>query len=256
MGFWLVVIASIVLLFLWGLLSPRGQWNVLSAWSRRNPRAEEPSSFVFGIRRLISALGVLFFAGVGLAGVNDYLASIPPEPPEFTALQQMWGVAPVPLVVDRVIGANSVVPRGLVERPVSAYQVVDNAEGTPRYLHLLEHFTVPGDDLDASGMVGPPPGRRFSALDSAELVVNVRAWNECIPRYVVLTESETAVQVAVYYGLPNRADGEIPRHADCTRPPFVQKSALLPLNLSEPLGERELQSLDGTPIREVAPIEE
>lgn len=246
MGFWDVVIASVVLVFLWGLISPRSQWKVLAAWSYRNPQADEPSSFAFAVQRVICGLGVLFFGAVGTVGVVRYIAELPPPQPPLTALQQMWGLAPKPQVVDRVVGLQDVVPAGLVEAPVGGYQLVDNQEHHPRYLHLLQRFE-PGD-IDRSGIVGVEPGDDFPALDSAELVVNVRTWGDCIPRDAVVIETETAVQIAVYVGMPNRQDDLPIDHLACDRPAFVQNSLLIPIDLGAPVEGREVQSLDGTPI--------
>ena len=254
MEFWLVVVASIVLVFVWGLIAPRSQWKTLAAWSYRDPRKDEPSGLAFGIQRTLSGAGVLFFGFVGFAGLGEHLASLPPEPVALTSLQQMWGAAPAPQVVNRIVQGAFAPPTGLVERPIEGYQVVNNEENEPRYLHLLNKF-APQQNLAGSGMIGTEPGRGFTALDSAELVVNVRAWVGCIPRQAVVIETDTTVKLAVYYGLPNAADGTAADPAECNRPPFVQKSALLPIDLAEPLGARELQTLDGVPIREVLPIE-
>ena len=252
MGFWAVVIASVVLVFLWGLVSPRSQWKVLAAWSYRNPQADEPSSLAFGVQRVISGIGVLFFAAVGATGIGQYIASLPPPPPPLTALQQMWGAAPVPQVVNRVVSAQDVVPTGLVEAPVTGYQVVQNENHRPRYLHLLPEFDT--GDLDRSGILGVKPAEDFPALSSAELVVNVRIWVDCIPRKAVVIETEAAVQIGIYIGLPDRADAIPLDHLSCDRPPFVQKSLLIPINLTAELGDRDVQGLDGTPIRQVEEV--
>lgn len=253
MGFWAVVIASVVLVFLWGLISPRSQWKVLAAWSYRNPQADEPSSFVFGVQRVLSGIGVLFFLAVGATGIGQYLASLPPPPPTLSALQQMWGVAPTPQVVNRVVGAGSTDAGGLVEVPVTGFQRVNSEEYRPRYLHTLERFE-PGGDIEKSGILGVQPGKNFPALDSAELVVNVRVFAGCIPRNATVIETDTAVQIGVYVGQPNRMDDVPLNHPSCDRAPLVQHSLLLAVNLSAELGDRQVQSLDGTPIAEVEEV--
>ena len=247
-----MVIASVVLVFLWGLISPRSQWKVLAAWSYRNPQADEPSSLAFGVQRVLSGLGVAFFAVVGAAGFGQYLATLPPTPPALTALQRMWGVAPEPQVVNRVVGPEQTLPTGLVEVPVTGYQVVENKDHRPRYLHLLQRFDT--GDLDRSGIVGVKPGKDFPALDSAELVVNVRTWVDCIPRHAVVIETDTAVQVGIYVGLPSRADAIPLDHLRCDRPALVQNSLIIPIDLGAELGDRDVQALDGTPITEVPEI--
>jgi hypothetical protein len=251
-GFWSVVIASVVLLFLWGLFSPRSQWKVLAAWSYRNPQADEPSSFAFGLHRVISGLGVIFFGAIGAAGIVQYISELPPARPPLTAVQQMWGNAPTPQIVNRVVGDQSVVPTGLVDAPVTGYQLVDNENHRPRYLHLLQRFE-PGDVL-RSGIVGIQPAEDFPALDSAELVVNVRTWGECIPRSAVVIETDTAVQIGFYVGMPDRVDGLPVNHLACDRPAFVQNSLLVPINLTAPVEGRQVQALDGTPIRLVEEV--
>lgn len=253
MGFWAVVIASVVLVFLWGLISPRSQWKVLAAWTYRQPEADEPSAFAFGVQRVISGIGVVFFGAVGAAGVSQYLETLPPPAPPLTVLQQMWGAAPVPQVVNRVVVPEAAPPSGLVEVPVTGYQLVDNSDHRPRYLYLLRSFN-PGGDIDKSGIVGLRPPDDFPALDSAELVVNVRMWADCLPREVVMIETDKAVQIAVYVGMPNRMDDIPVDHLSCDRPPFVQNSLLIPINLTAELEGRQVQTLDGTPIEMVPEI--
>lgn len=249
-----MVIASVVLLFLWGLCSPRSQWKVLAAWSYRKPQADEPSSFAFGVHRVISGLGVIFFGAVGAAGLMQYLAELPPAPQPLTTVQQMWGTSPEPQVLNRVVNPQDAVPTGLVGVPVEGYQLVDNETHRPRYLHLLQRFE-PGD-VDRSGMVGVAPADNFPALDSAELVVNVRIWGECIPRAAVVIETETAVQIGFYVGMPDRQDDLPVDHLSCDRPAFVQNSLLVPVNLNAPVEDRQLQTLEGDPIRLVEDIRE
>jgi hypothetical protein len=245
-GFWSVVIGSVVLLFLWGLISPRSQWKVLAAWSYRKPQADEPSAFAFAMHRVISGLGVVFFGAIGATGLVQYISELPPAPPALSALQQMWGASPEPQVVNRVVNPQETVPTGLVEISVDGYQLVENASHNPRYLHLLERFEPA--DLSRSGIVGVAPAENFPALDSAELVVNVRTWGDCIPRQAVVIETETAIQIAFYAGMPNRQDDVPLDHLSCDRPAFVQNSLLVPINLSAPVEGRQVQTLDGSAI--------
>jgi hypothetical protein len=249
-GFWVVVVTSIAALFFWGLFWPRSQWAVLVSWSRRDQHSTEPSAAAFGVQRMISALGMLFFGAVGAINLTQYIEDQPAALPPPTAVQQMWGRSPDPQVVDRIVQPLTAPPEGLVVHKVLGYQVVDNETHTPRYLHTLRHYVLTSGFGDA-GLIGVPPDPEFAALDSAEMVVNVQSSPDCIPRQAVVVESETAVQVAVYFGLPDRSDGSAPDHAACTRPSFVRSSLLLPLNLQEPLGERSVQSLDGAAVRQV-----
>lgn len=246
MGFWAVVIGSVVLVFLWGLFSPRSQWKVLAAWSYRKPQADEPRAFTFAVHRVISGLGVLFFGAIGVTGLLQYISELPPKPAPLSALQQMWGAAPEPQVVNRVVNPQAVVPTGLVEISVDGYQLVDNESHTPRYLHLLQKFEP--SDLARSGIVGVAPAANFPALDSAELVVNVRTSGDCIPRRAVVIETETEIQIGFYAGMPNREDDIAPDHLSCDRPAFVQNSLLVPINLNAPVEGRKVQTLDGDAI--------
>lgn len=247
-----MVIASVVLVFLWGLFSPRSQWKVLAAWSYRKPQADEPSSLAFAVHRVISGIGVAFFGVVGATGIVQYISELPPPAPPLTALQQMWGVAPEPQIVNRVVSPREAVPTGLVEAQLNGYQVVDNAAHRPRYLHLLERFE-PGD-VDRIGMVGAEPADSFPALDSAELVVGVHTWGDCIPREAVVIETDTTVQVGFYVGMPDREDDIPVDHLSCDHPAFVQNSLLVPINLSAPVEERQVQNLEGEPIQVVPEI--
>lgn len=251
------MIASIVLVFLWGLFSPRSQWRVLASWSYRNPQADEPSAFAFGVQRALSGMGVVFFGAMGMVSLNAYIASIPPTPPALSALQQMWGVAPAPQVINRIVSPGTAVPADLVEQRISGYQVVDNADHRPRYLYMLKTFAAPQapvPDTATMGLIGAPPAKNFPALDSAELVVNVKVWAGCIPRRATVIETETAVQIAVYVGLPDRMDDLRLDHQECDRPPFVQSSLLIPINLAAPLDGRQVQDLNGKPLREVREV--
>lgn len=239
-------------MFLWGLVSPRSQWKVLAAWSYRKPQADEPSAFAFAVHRVISGLGIVFFGAVGANGLAQYIAELPPPPAPQSAVQQMWGTAPEPQVVNRVVSPQDAVPTGLVEITVDGYQLVENESHSPRYLHLLPRFEPA--DLVRSGIVGVAPAKNFPALDSAELVVNVRTWGNCIPRQAVVIETETEIQIGFYAGVPNRQDDVPLDHLSCDRPAFVQNSLLIPINLGAPVEGRKVQTFDGKPITLVEEI--
>ncbi len=62
---WLWVILAIVgVLMLWGAISPRGQWNALSAWAYRNAEANEPSDASYAVTRVVSIVGLLVLLGL------------------------------------------------------------------------------------------------------------------------------------------------------------------------------------------------
>lgn len=160
----------------------------------------------------------------------------------------MWG-SPPPLLVDRVVDAATDVPEGLVDEPLLGFQGFD--DGTPEYVRMLPTFSLLGDSR-APGYIGSQAGSDVSASGAASLVVNVRGPLLCIPRQVVVIESETAVQIAVYYGLPDSASGNPPDHvAGCPLEGVVTSSVLIPIELAAPIGDRVVQNLAGDPVPEV-----
>lgn len=257
-----VVAATLGLFFLWGLLAPRSQWRVLSAWSVSNAYAHEPGGASYGWRRLVSGIGVL---GVGLVAVlgaaPSLLASIPQEERPVSAVEKMWG-APDPQMVDRSIGGSTTVPTGLVEVPVLGYQDLDAVEDLPTYILGLKTFTLLGDD-SPRGYIGSAPAEGFSGVGPADLVVNVRGSVLCIPREAVVIETDTTVQIAIYYGLPDpkpSADPAVvppePDHvAGCPLDDSVSGSVLIPITLKNYLADRTVETLDGTEIRQVKVVE-
>lgn len=252
MSFLVFAAALLGALFLWGLFWPRSQWHVLASWIRRNPDASEPGAIAYAFHRILCGLGVGTYATVAIvAGVN-YVESLPaPEPPQ-TALQQMWGPAPRPIVVDRVITSAAAPDPRLGTLSLLGYQRVDNVAHTPRYLAFLESYQPPGDP---ETFIGKAPSARFSALDSAELVVNVRVKAQCAPVEAIVVETAEVVQVSVAAAVVAPVGTSPADPGFCAGGSTVGPSLLIPLNLAEPVGEREVQLLDGTPLREVEAIE-
>ncbi|MCW4386448.1 hypothetical protein OH146_11760 [Salinibacterium sp. SYSU T00001] len=253
MSFVVFAVALLAVVFVWGLFWPRSQWQVLAAWLRRNPDASEPSATAYAFHRILSGLGVATFLTVGVALAITYINSLPaPEPPK-TALQQMWGAAPRPVVVDRVVRSVGEADPSFAEQAILGYQLVDNVAHTPRYLVYLDNYNPPGSD---SPLIGAPPSEGFAALDSAELVVNVRVKAQCTPLQAVVVESEEAVQVAIYSAISSPVGAPaVANHEFCEGGSTVGPSLLIPLDLAQPVGEREVQLLDGTAVREVEVIE-
>lgn len=250
----LVVIASgLAILTVWGFISPRGQWRVLASWSRREPYANEPSAGLVAVQRFVAGAGILAMVLAGCSIYGNYLASQSKPPPPPGPVERMWG-SPAPEVINRVFDALSAVPAGLVAQPVLRYQRVDGAFRTPGYLFTLDHYWVKDADKGI-GYLGHAPNPGFAALDSADLVVELRGDSNCIPQQVLVQESEDVVRVAVYYGQPNPSDGSNAAHLDeCVITPPVSGSAsvLVPVDLQAPLGKRAVESLDGSKkIREV-----
>jgi hypothetical protein len=76
----------------------------------------------------------------------------------------------------------------------------------------------------------------------------------CFPHQVVVREEDDVVRIGVYYGQANPSDGTNLIHVrDCDPTPKGRAgvSALVPVKLSDALGSREVQWLDGTPVKRV-----
>lgn len=252
-----VVAVSLGIYFLWGLFAPRSQWRALSAWSVSDPHAHEPGGASYGWRRLLSAVGVLGLAAVGAISVTPgVLAALPQEAPLVSPVEVMWG-KPLPQLVDRSVYGSTTVPGGLVEVPVLGYQDLDELDELPTYLLDMRHFSLLGD-TSPSGLIGAYPGDGYSGVGPADFLVNVRGSVLCIPRSAVVIESETTVQVAIYYGLPDAepaADGTpapAPDHiAGCPADDPVTGSVLIPITLAAELGDRTVQTLTGDEVPKV-----
>ena len=102
-----------------------------------------------------------------------------------------------------------------------------------------------------AGFIGVKPIPGTVALDTADLVVQVRGDDRCIPQQMVVVGVEGGVQVGAFFGQANPPDGSNAENvANCDpNPPIARsRSYLIPIDLVTPLDGRELQSLDGTPI--------
>ena len=164
----------------------------------------------------------------------------------------MWGV-PAPVVVNRVVIPLNEAPVGLVDQPVLAYQAVDGTRRQPSYLFSL-HELKQQNAVDTNGLVGVPPPAGLVALDTADMVVQVNGDRRCFPQQVVVREEDDVVRVGVFYGQANPSDGSNVLHVrDCDPTPEgrARVSVLVPLQLSDALGTREVQWLDGTPVKRV-----
>jgi hypothetical protein len=250
-----VIAVATTLLLLWGALAPRGNWSSLMAWSTADPRAAEPGSTSYFVRRLLFVFGLLGLAGLGTAVVVTWMLNPPLHAKPPTPVQQMWGEAP-PVVVDRVITPVAEPPAGYTEVPVLGYQVVDDEEGPGDYVHRLELFELLGGKQEMPGLIGQDPGDGYSAMDTAELILNVRGPLLCIPRAAIVRETPDAITVAVYYGLPDQPPEVVVDNAvSCPADATVTASVLLPIELVNPVGDRTVVMLDGEEIPEVELIE-
>jgi hypothetical protein len=172
----------------------------------------------------------------------------------------MWG-APAPHYVERVFQTYSEPVAGLAPMPLLAYQAFEEGIDKPDYFLRLDRFSLLGED-DIPGYIGVPPDQGFSAIGFADLVVQARGPLLCIPREALVIETEESVTIAVYYGLPdppaaidedgNEVAAPQPDHvAGCPVDDPVTASVLIPVNLTAPLGERTVLTLDGEKLREV-----
>ncbi len=244
-----ILAASLGLVFLWGLLAPRGQWRSLVAWSVSDPHRHEPGGAAYGLRRLVSGVGLVGLAVVvGVSAVSAF-ERIPRDSPTRTPIQLMWG-SPAPSVVNRIVTPDSTPPSALPEIPISGYQAFEEGK-IPLYLSGLRPFERLGD-ASPGGYIGTDPPVGNGALDFADVVLNVRGPILCIPRALVMEKTDTEVRVGVYYGLPSGDDGSEPDSLSaCRADDPVTGSVLIPLDLGEPLGDRSLLSLDGQPLSEI-----
>lgn len=246
-----VIAATLGIVFLWGIFAPRSQWRALAGWSTSDPHRSEPDGAAYTVRRLLSGLGVLALVTVVLVSAAPVLLSgAQPMAPGLSTVEQMWG-KPAPQIVNRSIKPLQAPPAGLVEFPILGYQPFDEETGSPEYLARLTTFTRLGVQ-QIPGYIGTLPDVGFSGVDFAEMVVNTRGPILCIPRQAVVIETDTTVQIGIFYGLPDSTDGSAVDHvAGCPVDSTLTGSVLIPIPLSAPVGDREVQALDGSPLTEV-----
>ena len=163
----------------------------------------------------------------------------------------MWG--PVePVVVDRVISPIGEPPAGYTEMPVLGYQDIPEDDRPGDYLRFLHPFELLGGNSEMPGLIGQDPGEGYSAMDTAELILNVRGPLLCVPRAAIIHETLDAVTVAVYYGLPDQPAGvAIDNAVSCPVDATVTTSVLLAVELKDPLGARQVVMLNGDAVPEV-----
>ena len=252
MDFVLLVLAgSLGVLFLWGMLAPRSQWRLLVSWTYRDPHANEPTGFAFGLYRVVAALGIATMVVSMLGGIRieRQRAPDPSAPP--TAVERMWR-SKTPVVVNRVVTSEQQVPQGLVDQPILGYQALDGARRQPPYLFSLPTFNLKSATT-RNGLIGVDPPTGLTALDSAQLVVEVSGDPLCFPHDAVVLEGESSVQIAIYYGQSNPAAGSTAKNlANCnTQPGADAVATLIPIRLGDVLGDREVQTLGGAPVSRV-----
>jgi hypothetical protein len=238
------IAATLGLLFLWGLVAPRSQWLTLTAWSVSDPHAHEPGAAGYSVRRLASAVGLIGLTSVAFVAAASFIDRLPRPPVPQTPVHAMWG-EPDPHLVNRVVRGAAKPPSGLIAVSVIDYQTFE-AGDPPAYLTRLNKYTVLGSTA-VPGLIGVDPDTEASATDTAELVVHVRGPILCIPRSAVVVETDTTIKIGLYYGLPNSADGSpVDSTKGCQKDSSVTASLLIPIDLASPVGDRTVESLDGT----------
>lgn len=244
-----VVAATLGALLLWGLFAPRSNWRSLTGWSVSDTHGNEPGAAAYGVRRLVSGIGVLGLAGVLFVASSSFVASLPHPAPPLSAAHIMWG-EPDPQVVNRVVGSAAAAPADLPQMPILGYQAFQD-NGAPSYLTRLRTYSLLGNN-DPAGYIGVVPDIGLASIDTASLVINVRGPILCIPRQAVIIETDTTVQIGIFYGVPDPADGSaVDQIASCPADAPLTASVLIPIALTNPVGDRKVQTLDGKAIDSV-----
>ena len=248
----IAVLFGLLILTLWGFISPRGQWRVLTGWNRRDPYVSDPGAVALGIHRLVAAVALVAVVTVGISLYTAPQRSLANPTVRTPAKNPLWGT-PEPVVVDRVFAPLGAQPGGLVVQPILGYQGVDGAKRDPAYLFDLKDFKHSGAS-NADGYIGSDPSVGLSALDMADIVVQVRGDKRCIPYQVAVVESSTSITIGVYYGQPDSPDETNIAHlTDCATDggKADSTSVLIPINLSEGVLGRTVVNFDGSPIKQV-----
>ncbi|MET4780881.1 hypothetical protein [Glaciihabitans sp. UYNi722] len=248
----IAVLVALLILTLWGFISPRGQWRVLTGWSRRDPYVSEPGAVVLGIHRLVAAVALVGVVAVGISLYTAPQRSLANPEIRAPVKELAWGL-PEPAVVNRVFAPLDAQPGGLVVQPVLAYEAVDGSKRDPSYLFDLKSFAHSGT-ANGGGYIGTDPSAGLSALDMADIVVQVRGDKRCIPYQVAVIETESTITVGVYYGQPDTKDhANIAHITECATDGAEadSTSVLVPINLSDGVLNRAVVNFDGSPITQV-----
>ena len=255
------VVGILSVLFLWGAISPRSQWQVLVGWTRADPRDSEPGSSAYAGGRLLSLVGLAVILTLAASWAVGAIAIEQVERVRTPSVaERVWG-EPRSYVVDRVFTPLQAPPEGLVEQAITGYQRANGAERSPSYLYAEGRIRAAGLATQP-GFLGVAPLPGAVALETADVVVHVRGDSRCIPQQVVVMPLEGAVQLGVFFGplmegetsAEGSADADEPAgDASCDVSPAPEDSRgyLIPIDLTAPLGAREVQSLAGVPIPSV-----
>ena len=248
---WVFVVLAVLVgaVLLWGVIDPASQWRVLVGWSTRDPAAAEPGGAVHAVRRVICAIGVAGLVAVGAVTVTGAIAAQPKPPLAQSQLEQMWG-APVPRLLDRIVSTRVDLPVDLApSEPIAVQPMSPGA--APTYLLTMPRWSRLGDQ-SPPGVLGVEPAREVTGYGGASLLVAVRGPLLCIPRAVVVQETEDQVVVGVWFGLPDSPDGSPVDHiAGCPMNPNAGEVVLVPVPLMSELGDRTVVTVDGAPYKEI-----
>lgn len=248
----LIVLGSLGTVFLWGLMAPRNLWRAFVSWSYRDPYLNEPTGNAYGLLRVVSVIGITTMVVSGVLVYHDQLANAPLKVPAPTTAELLWG-SPEPVVVNRVVQPVKKAPDGFVDQPILGYQDVIGKMRQPSYLFSLAHFDVPGATTD-NGYIGVDPIFGLVALDSAQLVVRVAGDPQCFPHAAVVKQTGRTVSIGIYYGRAMPDPSAPPEDlAECRVLASGHNiSTIIPIQLTDPLGKRDVVALDGSPLRRVA----
>lgn len=244
---WWFLAVPLGVVAVWALFAPRNQWRSLFSWSVANAHTSEPGGAAFAYRQLIAAVALSIALLTIVLSVISTAAREPVEPPRANDIEQTWGT-PEPLLVYRTFQTSRSTDETFVDVPIESYLPVNDKERAPLYLLELEPFSRLGT-TNIPGYIGSTPSETDSIISRADVVVKVRGPLLCIPRRVVAIETPERVQLAVLYGLPIPSDGSQPDNAEgCLLGEDLTGSVLIPITLSDPIGERTVETLDGAPL--------
>lgn len=244
---WWFVAVPLGVFAVWALFAPRNQWRSLFSWSVADAHSSEPGGAAFAYRQLIAAVALSIALLTIVISVVSTAAREPIEPPRADDIEQTWG-SPEPLLVYRTFQTSRSTDETLVDVPIDSYLPVNDEERAPLYLLDLEPFSRLGT-TDIPGYIGSTPSETDSTISRADVVVKVRGPLLCVPRRIVAIETPERVQLAVLYGLPTPSDGSKPDHAGgCLLGEDLTGSVLILISLSDPIGERTVENLDGAPL--------
>ena len=231
----------------WAILAPKSQWRSLFSWSVANAHSSEPGGAAYAYRQIIAAAALGLSLVMVLFAVIATAAREPHDPPHLSDTESMWG-SPSPLLVYRAFQTSTAVDETLIDVPIESYLPVNDDERAPLYLLDLEQFSRLGT-TSIPGYIGSAPTETDSTISRADVVLHVRGPLLCVPRRVVAIETPDLVQLSVQYGLPNPSDGSTPDNvAGCPVGQDLTAAVLIPVPLNDPIGERSVESLDGTPL--------